>query len=79
MPKDILTLRYFLSWTGYYMRFVNNYGLITKSLTFLLNENFECTQEVREVFENSKRAMPLIVVLALPNFGSHLRFIRMQV
>lgn len=69
LPKDVLALSGFLSLTNYYQRFMKNYGLITKSLTYLLkNYNSKWTWEAREAFEELKRATTNTLVLARPNF-----------
>ncbi|XP_038977863.1 uncharacterized protein LOC120108346 [Phoenix dactylifera] len=70
LPKNISALRGFLGLTGYYRRFVKNYGLIAKPLTAMLKKGeFEWTPESREAFDNLKRAMTQTLVLALPDFS----------
>ena len=68
-PRTIKELRGFLGLTGYYRRFVQNYGILSKPLTNLLKKNsFHWDEAVEEVFEAHKLAMTSAPVLALPNF-----------
>lgn len=69
LPKDISELRGFLGLISYYKRFVKGYGFIAKPLTAMLkNDNFEWKAKVREAFEELKRIMTKMPILALPNF-----------
>lgn len=55
--------------TGYYQKFVSNYGQITAPLTNLTKKNtFRWGEEANEAFERLKHAMTTVHVLALPNF-----------
>ncbi|XP_072962659.1 uncharacterized mitochondrial protein AtMg00860-like [Typha angustifolia] len=69
LPKTTKELRGFLDLTGYYRRFVANYGKVAAPLTALLQEGaFIWMDKAKETFEAMKKAMILAPVFALADF-----------
>jgi hypothetical protein len=70
-PTNVKELRSFLGMTGYYRRFVAQFGLISKPLTNLLRKGnlFVWTSETETTFQTLKKTLISALVLALPNFS----------
>ena len=70
-PQTLEILHGFLGLTGYYRKFVKDYGNIVAPLTYLLEKDaFTCTHAVECAFNKLKQAMCTTHVLAMLDFSN---------
>jgi hypothetical protein len=70
-PANVKELRSFLGLSGYYRKFVKNYGVIAKPLTNLLCKGvlYVWTDVTERAFQLLKTALVYALVLRLPDFS----------
>lgn len=71
VARNLKQLRGFLGLTGYYRRFIQHYGAISRPLTQLLKKNskYQWTTVEQQPFQALKQALVNALVLALPDFS----------
>jgi hypothetical protein len=70
-PMNVLEIRSFLGFAGYYHRFIQDFSNIAKPMTQLLEKGktFKWTQDCQTSFEELKKHLTMTLVLILPDLS----------